>query len=376
MNRDFNDIKRKSLLQVIFAAVGIGIVGIVLFSLVSGPLASPILGLLYNIGAVIGLDVGGIFRTVFADHRMQWAIGLYCVLVAGVIYIAFNRFTTAFTQIGQGIDQLVSETQGDIVLPPELNVMEKKLNGVKNTLKKRLDDAQEAEKRKNDLVMYLAHDIKTPLTSVIGYLSLLSEAQDMPLEQRARYTDITLDKAYRLEQLIDEFFDITRFNLQEISLSTETINIGHMLEQMADEFYPMLHERSLGINVSCEQGLEILGDADKLARVFNNILKNAIAYSNAASVIEIIAMCEEESIVIRFTNTGRTIADTQLSAIFEKFYRLDTARSSATGGSGLGLSIARQIARAHGGDILAQSADGLTSFSVYLPHTTQAILKN
>ncbi len=101
---------------------------------------------------------------------------------------------------------LSDESDKEIYLPAELDFLEKKLNGVKNKLEKRAKDAQEAEQRKNDLVVYLAHDIKTPLTSIIGYLSLLDEAKDMPVEQKEKYVKITLDKSYRLEQLINEFF--------------------------------------------------------------------------------------------------------------------------------------------------------------------------
>ena len=92
-----------------------------------------------------------------------------------------------------------------------MSFLELKLNECKNVLEKRERDARQAEQRKNDLVVYLAHDIRTPLTSVIGYLDLMNEAPELSAEQRAKYLSITLDKSYRLEQLINEFFEITRF---------------------------------------------------------------------------------------------------------------------------------------------------------------------
>ena len=152
------------------------------------------------------------------------------------------------------------------------------------------------------MVVYLAHDIKTPLTSIIGYLSLLNEAPDMPPKQKTKYVGITLEKSYRLEQLINEFFEITRFNLQTIVLNKEKINLLFMLQQMADEFYPILTPQRKQVSVNVPEGLTLWGDADKLARVFNNILKNAIAYSYENSVIDISAKQQDKYIVITFTN--------------------------------------------------------------------------
>ena len=123
-------------------------------------------------------------------------------------------------------------------------------------------DAREAEQRKNDLVVYLAHDIRTPLTSVIGYLELLKEAPDLPLEQRAKYLSITLDKAYRLEQLINEFFEITRFNLQSIPLNRENIRLSYMLMQMAEEFYPILTPGGKSVRLDVPEDLILPGDLE------------------------------------------------------------------------------------------------------------------
>lgn len=221
--------------------------------------------------------------------------------------------------------------------------------------------------RKNDLIAYLAHDLKTPLTSVIGYLSLLDEAPDMPPEQRAKYTRITLDKAYRLEKMINEFFDITRYNLQEIVIQKEPIDLYYMLVQLTDEFLPVLEQKGNTARLRAEESLTVPGDPEQLARVFQNVLKNAAAYSYPDTEIEIEAWEEGGSVVIRFTNRGRTIPQEKLAAIFEKFYRLDEARTSGTGGAGLGLAIAKEIVTLHGGSIGAESRDDTVSFTVTLP---------
>lgn len=312
-----------------------------------------------------------IYAALFRNNKLFWLlIGLMFLLLLS-FYIGLTRFTRYFAEITRGVGQLAEGSEEPIKLSPELDFMEQKLNAVNNTLQKRARDAKEAEQRKNDLVVYLAHDIKTPLTSVIGYLNLLDEAPDMPAEQRAKYTNITLEKAYRLEQLINEFFEITRFNLQTIVLDKGDVNLSYMLMQIADEFYPILAPQGKTTELTAPEGLMVRADADKLARVFNNILKNAAAYSDADSVIRIDARTAPgtfgEIVRVTFSNHGKTIPRQRLESIFEKFYRLDSARSSGTGGSGLGLAIAREIVNAHGGRIFAESEDGITRFIVEIP---------
>ncbi len=286
--------------------------------------------------------------------------GTICLVSLLLFWLFFRWFVRFFNAINKGIDALLQENM-QISLPQELMPIERKLHLVQQTLQNRERATREAEQRKNDMVMYLAHDIKTPLTSVIGYLSLLSEAPEMPAEQRAKYIGITLDKAQRLEQLIDEFFEITRYNF------LETINLYYMLVQLTDEFYPLLQAHGNTIKLQAPTELTVYGDADKLARVFNNILKNAVAYSYPNTPICITAKIEEQNLEINFMNQGQTIRPQKLQSIFEKFFRLDSARASNTGGAGLGLAIAQEIVHLHGGEITASSADEITCFSVRLP---------
>ena len=308
-----------------------------------------------------------IYRLAFYNNIE--VITLIVILIFLVILLKFSIswFTKYFDEVSAGMDKLAEESNEEITLSPELDFMENKLNQIKNNLEKQKKAALEAEQRKNDLVVYLAHDIKTPLTSVIGYLSLLDEAPDMPPEQKAKYVGITLEKAYRLEQLINEFFEITRFNLQTIVLNKEKINLLFMLQQMADEFYPMLTPQGKQVSINVPEGLTLWGDADKLGRVFNNILKNAIVYSYEKSVIDIYAQQQDKNIMITFTNQGNPIPREKLETIFEKFFRLDTSRSTNTGGAGLGLAIAKEIVNAHGGHIFVQSNTEKTVFTVALP---------
>ena len=313
-----------------------------------------------------------IYQYVIRNNIEMFSIIAIAVCFFVLSRYLLTRFSKYFNEINSGIDILINSEEREIELSPEMDSMEKKLNTLKRTLEKREQDAKLAEQRKNDLVMYLAHDIKTPLTSVIGYLSLLDEAPDMPVEQKAKYVHITLDKAYRLEQLIDEFFEITRYNLQTITLSKKNIDLYYMLVQMADEFYPQLAENGKQAIIHASEDLAVYGDPDKLARVFNNILKNAVAYSNDNSVIDITAELSEDKVSIMFKNAG-SIPKDKLMSIFEKFYRLDDARSSDKGGAGLGLAIAKEIITLHGGQIYAESNDKCTTFTVELPAMSSSV---
>lgn len=313
----------------------------------------------------------------YSLHSFLKHVQLYETLLVPLIWVImvlliifFNWKITAgyIEDIANASSMLVQPDDELIKLPPALREIEDSMNQVKRTALKNERDAKEAEQRKNDLVVNLAHDIRTPLSSVIGYLSLLDEASDMPPEQRVKYVGITLEKANRLEQLIEEFFEITRFNLSSIVLNKGNINLSFMLAQMADEFYPMLAPQDKRVVVHAPEDLVLWGDADKLSRVFNNILKNAVAYSYDGSTIDITAFAQTKDIVIIFANSGDPIPPHKLETIFERFFRLDTARSSLTGGAGLGLAIAKEIVTAHGGTIAAQSNDIKTTFTVVLPN--------
>ncbi|HZK26294.1 MAG TPA: HAMP domain-containing sensor histidine kinase [Thermoclostridium sp.] len=295
----------------------------------------------------------------------------WMIMVLVIIYYYWRRTVGFIDDVAVASVSLVQPDDEDIRLPQELREIEDKMNQIKRTARQNERDAKEAERRKNDLVVNIAHDIRTPLSSVIGYLSLLSEAPDIPIEQRIKYTDITLEKAQRLEQLVEEFFEITRFNVSSTILNYGKINLSFMLQQLADEFYPMLSPQNKQAVVHAPDDLVLWGDADKLSRVFNNIMKNAIAYSYNDSVIDITAFEQEENTVIQFKNKGDPIPKQKLDTIFERFFRLNTARSSGTGGSGLGLAIAKEIVVAHDGTVEAQSDKTQTTFTVTLPTRMQ-----
>lgn len=308
-----------------------------------------------------------LYQQVFRNNIDLIMITAIAVVFFISLFFFLNWFTRYFNAINKGIEALLHETAEEINLPSEMAVTERKLNTVKQTLKQRELAVQLAEQRKSDLVMYLAHDIRTPLTSVIGYLSLLDEAPDMPPEQKAKYVHITLDKANRLEKMINEFFEITRYHLQQIVLSKETIDLYYMLVQLTDELSPLLTAGGNTVILNADENLTIYGDPDKLARVFNNVLKNATSYSFPNTDIVISALERDDYVTISFLNKGKTIPASKLSTIFEKFYRLDEARTSDTGGTGLGLAIASEIVTLHGGTISAKSKDESVEFVIALP---------
>lgn len=290
---------------------------------------------------------------------------LVCMSVSTYLYTSY-RSKKEISFIADVMDSLMLNTE-NISMPKKYYEIETQLLKIKTVTQKQQQLMQMEMQQKSDLITYLAHDLKTPLASVIGYLSLLDEAPEMPEEQKSKYTRIAVEKAYRLEELINEFFDITRFNLQSIVLNKSKIKLAFMLQQLTDEFYPMLTPQGKQVVIHAPNDLVVVGDADKLARVFNNILKNAIAYSYDNSIIEITASLQEDKVIIMFTNQGDHIPSHKLDTIFEKFYRLDYSRSTNTGGAGLGLAIAQEIIVAHNGIITVESNQDKTVFTVKIP---------
>ena len=313
--------------------------------------------------------------------RLPVAVVLYLAGVIAVLVFALAWLTRCFGSLFDAMEALFTKRDEEPDLPRELEPTARALAD----LRRGRDDAERAalaaEQRKNELVAYLAHDIRTPLTSIVGYLTLLAEAPDMPEAQRARYAQVALDRSYRLESMMEEFFEITRYNLGSIPIERERFDAALLCRQVADEFYPAAKARSIDIEVRADEPIECFADAEKVSRVLNNLLKNAVAYADKESAVTVRARCEAASdaageeerdaagrdLVVDVENRGREISPEHLQSIFEKFYREDGARSTEGGGAGLGLAIAREIARAHGGDLTATSVAGRTVFTLRIP---------
>ena len=345
--------------------VGKVIITLIIDGLFQGKLSNLIIGILMKMN-LSQAEADVIYQNVFRANRdvFQW-IGFMLLFLVGY-YAALSKTANYLKNIGDGIDNVLSNSKQPIELETELEPIAEKLNTMKMTLARKERMAQESEQRKNDLVVYLAHDLKTPLTSVIAYLSMLDEKPDMPPEERKKYIHIAHTKAIRLSELISEFFEITKFNLQNIRLEKETINLSLMLEQIMDDFYAVFADNNLTGNIYTEEDLMVEGDPDKLARVFDNLLRNAVAYSYRGTNIDVRAYGEGVAVVIVFSNQGEPIPKQKLQTVFEKFYRADNSRSSQTGGAGLGLSVAKEIVELHEGTIEAFSDIQSTRFVVRL----------
>lgn len=301
-------------------------------------------------------------RTLIIPILIIWVIGILVLL-----YRLLKKVFGYVDEVGKATEDLVNKDVEYIELPDELEEIQKRMNHLKRESEKNEKLAKENEEKKDELIVYLAHDIKTPLTSMIGYLSILDEIDDMPKKKQKNYISIALDKSYRLEDLINELFDVARFNSEKIVLEKEELNLNLMLEQIIDDFYPTLRELNKSIKLNYNEPISINGDSDKLSRVFNNLIKNAISYSKEESEIVINLKKDNNNAIVEVINKGKQISKEKLSKIFEKFYRLDSARTSRTGGSGLGLAIAKDIVELHNGTIIAESNEEETTFRVTLP---------
>ena len=371
MDRRYDRLKGKLLLRAAAGALGALAITVVLWrvadSLWGQAMAQGVERLCLDLFGTDEETAQGMYRRVFREGWLYWVAGLGAVYLLGAFYAVLGKVTRWMDQIGATVHQVVDETGEPVSLPRELSPLERDLRAIQSSLAAGRAQAKEAEQRRQDLVAFLAHDLKTPLTSVLGYLNLLHDDPGLTAEQRTKYTAIALDKANRLGELIGEFFDITRMDFAALGERGELIQLSLLLEQLSDEFYPAFAEKDLTCKCDIAPRLTVRGDADKLARVFDNVLRNAVSYSAPGGEVEIQAEEREGWAEIAIRNQGLEIPEQELTNIFQKFYRLDQARSTRTGGAGLGLAIAREIVERHGGAIRAESDGKRTSFVIRLP---------
>ena len=372
MDRKYTRLKLKMLLLVVLGTLIAGAVGIFLLEVVvDGVLQDPFARFfLWAATALFGQSREGaeeLYQLYIRNNKQEILTLCTMALMLIAFYLAMGRFTRWLEDIRAATHRLVADEAEPVELPRELEPIQTDLNAIQRQLRAREEAARESEQRRGDLVAFLAHDLKTPLTSVMGYLTLLKDDPGLTPEQRAKYTGIALDKAKRLEELLGEFFDITRMDLEVGAEERQPIRLSMLLEQLIDEFYPLFAEKGLQCSVEIEHHLVVLGDPDKLARVFDNVLRNAVNYSTPGGRVDIQARTVGRQAEITIRNEGLEIPEGELANIFQKFYRLDAARSSRTGGAGLGLAIAKEIVERHGGSIRAESNGRLTSFVISLP---------
>ena len=332
--------------------------------------------------------------TIMSDRAVNWTglkhfitnIAIIVVFVITVIVLIISDIRNKRTERASArraagyIDRFVlREEPLPADIPEAYGEVFAKISEIRNKEQVREQTLLAETSRKDDLVTYLAHDLKTPLTSVIGYLTLLKDEANLSEEMRDRYTGVAVSKARRLEELVNELFEITRYNIHRIELEKGNVNLSIMLEQILFEFNPMLMDKSLSFATDIESNVSAYVDVDKMERIIDNLIRNAVFYSYPKTEIKVtLERTETENeagsmIKLVVENRGKTISKDKLGRIFDQFFRADTSRSSATGGSGLGLAIVKQLVTAHDGTITAESENETIRFTVMIPGKTAEI---
>lgn len=250
----------------------------------------------------------------------------------------------------------------------EIGSLGKNLNHISVQLKKALEEERNATQAKNELITNVSHDLRTPLTSIIGYLRLIEEDRYRDEVELRHYTGIAYSKARTLERMVNDLFEYTRVNYSEAPLYTVRFDLIQLLNQVASEFLPRMEQYKMEARLHfLNQTIPIEADPDKLVRVFENLISNAISYGKEGRRVEIEACELDEQAIVSVKNYGSPIPALALPHIFDRFYRVEKSRSLDTGGSGLGLAISKSIVELHGGEIKAASNEEETVFTVMLP---------
>lgn len=296
---------------------------------------------------------------------------IFFIPLAILFFFLFTkRYATYFQQISIGIYHLAN---GDFTRNVEISANDefgdiaKDVNLASQKLRQAVQRGHFAENSKDQLVLNLAHDLRTPLTSVIGYLDLILRDERMSADQTRHYATIAYTKSQRLEKLIDELFEITRMNYGMITIERKVIDLSELLVQLSEEMYPAFEKNDLEARLHVTPQLFIRGDGELLARVFENFLTNAIRYGQDGRFVDINGYREGDEIIVQVINYGNQIPEAELPHLFEMFYTGDQARTHKGGSTGLGLFIAKNIVEQHQGMVSAQSNVIRTLFEVRLP---------
>lgn len=243
------------------------------------------------------------------------------------------------------------------------------INSLVDSTIKAMEDERRIEKSKDELITNVSHDIRTPLTSIIGYLGLIEDHQYQNKEDVLKYTHIAYLKSKQMKSLVDDLFEYTKVRQTDTPLKLQQLNIGAMLEQIGASFELEGQKKQMEISVKIpDESLIIEADPEKLARVFNNLVTNALKYGKGGKNIYLsVENQNNQSVKIVIANDGEPIPEKSLNQVFNRFYRVESSRSKETGGTGLGLAIAQSIIELHHGTIKVESNQDLTSFIMQLP---------
>ena len=333
--------------------------------------------LIFNMGRLIGVIMGLSEAEAGAVAYSPAAVFLYIILAvilfALIFYLLERPAISYIRRLSEGINAVASgdlESRIEVIGDDEFSEMAENINHMTDELRELLRSEREAEQSKNDLITNIAHDLKTPLTSIIGYLELLSGGKvELSPDMEKKYLKIAYNKSKRLEQLIADLFSFTKLSYGRITMKVGYVDIVKLLSQLLEEFYPNFSEAGVSYELrSNVDSLEIAADGSLIARVFENLIGNAIKYGAEGKkvIVRVSAEPQNDAVEVKVINFGYVIPEKDLPQIFEKFYRVDQARSTKTGGTGLGLAIAKEIVEMHGGSITASSDLSGTVFCVRL----------
>ena len=274
-----------------------------------------------------------------------------------------TKISDAMQNISEGDLNVTVEVEGD----DEFSSMAANLNKMVEDLKELMDKERESERTKNELITNVAHDLRTPLTSIIGYLELLSGDVKLEPEIQKKYINIAYVKTKRLEKLIEDLFGFTKMNYGKLSMHVGQVDVVKLLSQLLEEFYPSFVDKNLSYELQSNVPVMVsTADGNLLARLFDNLINNAIKYGADGKRIMVKLHADDEIVTVSVINYGYVIPADELPLIFNKFYRVEQSRSTNTGGTGLGLAISKNIVDMHGGTITVTSDLSGTVFTVKL----------
>ncbi len=296
----------------------------------------------------------------------------FSVLLMILYFVLFSHgFVVYVREIIQGIEKMKNGNFSEEIPVrgnDEFSEIADSINEMRRNLGETLAQQKMVEQTKDELVTNVAHDLRTPLTSILGYLDLLQQKDDLTEEQQQKYLGIVTSKARQLETLIKDLFDYTRYDKDKVKIKKEILDLNLFMPQLVDEFYPSFMENHLKcVTHFCEGPLNIEGNGELLARAIGNLMSNAIKYGADGKLLEVYTGRLSDYAFVAVVNYGRVIPPEDLEKIFDKFYRVENSRSLKTGGTGLGLTIAKNIVTLHDGNIWAMSGDNGTRFQMEIP---------
>lgn len=304
-------------------------------------------------------------------------VGLVLALVTGVIVFAIT-FMILERRRNKNIEDIFNAVKrisdGDLSKEikidsyDELSMMADNINKMQIKIKDLIENERNIEKQKNELVTNIAHDLRTPLTSILGYLQIVESNNNLSQEEKNKYIKIAYDKSVKLGDLIEELFSFTKMSYGKQTIKLENIDIVRLIYQLVQEMYPLFEKDEISYEINTNiQKLNINVDPKLIARLFENLINNAIKYGKEGKRIIIqIEQLNDKEVSISVINYGKIIPKESLDKLFDRFYRADESRNSEVSGTGLGLNIAKNIVDIHKGSIKVSSDKNGTIFKVIL----------